>query len=169
MSILINGANVREQIQNARENPIQAQSKSNIENLLDLDLTGGMATGAEDTASPTTPNAAPSNILDELGGLSLSTTTYPPPGSQVMSPPLSSVMSPPLQAASPPPRSQFTSPGPPTTAPANNMDDLLGIFGGAGGQNGAFGGGNVWSDTPPQNGPQTNKKPSSNEDILGLF
>jgi len=51
------------------------------------------------------------------------------------------------------------------------MDDLLGIFGGgAGEQNGAFGGANVWSDIPPQNGAQTAKKPaSSNEDILGLF
>ena len=88
-----------------------------------------------------------------------------------MSPPLSGVMSPPTQVASPPPRSQFTSHGPPANAPANNMDDLLGIFGGgAGEQNGAFGGVNVWSDIPPQNGAQTAKKPaSSNEDILGLF
>ena len=151
----------REQIQNARENPIQAQSKSNIENLLDLDLTGGMATGGEDSASPTIPNPTSTNILDELGGLSLSTTTSSPPTSQVMSPP--------IQVASPPPRSQFTSPGPPVNAPTNNMDDLLGIFGGAGGQNGAFGGENVWGDSSPQNGAQTNKKPASNEDILGLF
>jgi hypothetical protein len=154
-------ANRREQIQNARENPIQAQSKSNIENLLDLDLSGGMATGGEDSASPTIPDATSSNILDELGSLSLSASTSPPPASQVMSPP--------IQVAPPPPRSQFTSPGPLANAPTNNMDDLLGIFGGAGGQNGAFGGANVWSDSSPQNGTQTNKKPSSNEDILGLF
>src|SRR5277367_3736753 len=81
-------ANRREQIQNARENPIQAQSKSNIENLLDLDLSGGMATGGEDSASPTIPDATSSNILDELGSLSLSASTSPPPASQVMSPPI---------------------------------------------------------------------------------
>jgi hypothetical protein len=45
------------------------------------------------------------------------------------------------------------------------MNDLLGVFGGTT-QNGAFGGENVWSDIPQQNGTQTNK---SNEDILGLF
>src|SRR5436190_4825712 len=35
---LLVGLTIREQIQNARENPIQAQSKSNVENLLDLDI-----------------------------------------------------------------------------------------------------------------------------------
>jgi hypothetical protein len=154
----------REQIQNARENPIQAQSKSNIENLLELDLTGGSAALPEESTSPTIPNTTPTNILDDLGGLSLSTSTSPPPQ-------VSQVMSPPLQVASPP-LSQFSS-GPPSAGPTNNMDDLLGIFGG-GGQNGAFGGTNVWSDTSTsssaaQNGAQTNKKPASNEDILGLF
>jgi len=51
------------------------------------------------------------------------------------------------------------------------MDDLLGIFSGGGGAIGssAFGGDNVWSDIPQQNGTQQSKGKSSNEDILGLF
>ena len=142
----------REQIQNARENPIQAQSKSNVENLLDLDI--GAAT-EESATSPTTSNNTTSNILDDLGGLSLSTSSPAPPSQVASSPP------------------QFTPIGspPPPTAPTNNMDDLLGIFGGTGQSNGGgFGGANVWSDIPQQNGsqPPTKSKPT-NEDILGLF
>jgi hypothetical protein len=49
------------------------------------------------------------------------------------------------------------------------MDDLLGIFGGGGQSNDAFGGINVWNDPPQQNGTQAGKSKSSNDDILGLF
>src|ERR1700736_4615275 len=60
--------NFREQIQNAQENPIQAQSKSNVENLLDLDLS---ATAEDRVASPSIPNNTTTNILEDLGSLSL--------------------------------------------------------------------------------------------------
>ena len=115
------------------------------------------------------PNNTTSNILDDLSGLSLSTSSPALP-SQVASPP------PQIQLGSPPPQTQFTSPpaqsqfSPVTSPPAstNNMDDLLGIFGGQS-NGGGFGGENVWSDIPRQNGAQTNKNKSSNEDILGLL
>jgi AP-1 complex subunit beta-1 len=140
--------NIREQIQNAQENPIQAQSKSNIENLLDLDMGGATE---ETTSSPTAPNKTVSNILDDLGGLSLDKSSAPP-----------------VQEASPP--NQFIgSPAPATAAPTNNMNDLLGIFGGSGQSNAAFGGENVWGDISAQNGPPAAKSKSTNEDILGLF
>ena len=158
-------ADNREQIQNAKENPIQAQSKSNVENLLDLDLS---ATAEDSITSSVIPNNASSNILDDLGGLSLSTSSPAPP-SQVASP------SSPTQFVTPPLQTQFTSQpsqsrlSPVSSSPVatNNMDDLLGIFGGQ--SNGGLGGGNVWSDVPQQNGGQPNKNKASNEDILGLF
>lgn len=177
--------NGREQIRNAQENPIQATTKSNVENLLDLDMSAG---AEESVTSPvaTTPNNTMTSILDDLGGLSLATSsgpasrvTSPPPQNQFMSP-----APPPLQVASPPPQpTQFTSPVMPTNqfgSPAplstgNNMDDLLGIFGGGGGGRGgggssnAFGGANVWDDQPQQNGTQAGKSKPSNDDILGLF
>jgi len=55
------------------------------------------------------------------------------------------------------------------------MDDLLGLFGGAGGQvnagTNAFGGENVWGDLGQQNGSDQSAsgKSKTNEDILGLF
>jgi hypothetical protein len=155
-------ADGREQIQNARENPIQAQSKSNVENLLDLDLS---AAPEDSTASSVIPT---SNILDGLGGLSLSTSSPAPPSQVASSPSQTQFTTPPVQTqfTSSPPQSrisQVTSP----PASTNNMDDLLGIFGGQ--SNGGFGGENVWSDNPQQNGAQPNKSKSSNEDILGLF
>jgi hypothetical protein len=124
-----------------------------------------MGTTEESTTSPTIPNNTPTNILTDLGGLSLSTSS-PAPQSQVSSPStLSQFTSPPLQSQvtpmAAPPRSN---------APSNNMDDLLGIFGGAGQSNvGGFGDENVWSDIPQQNGSQPAKKKPTNEDILGLF
>jgi AP-1 complex subunit beta-1 len=139
--------NLREQIQNAQENPIQAQSKSNIENLLDLEM--GAAT-EETVGSPTVPNKTTSNILDDLGGLSLNTSA------------------PPAQVASPPVQNQFIA-SPVASTPTNNMNDLLGIFGGSGQSNTAFGGENVWGDLPPQNGAPATKGKPTNEDILGLF
>ena len=133
-----------------------------MENLLDLDLS---AAPEDSTASSATPT---SNILDGLGGLSLSTSSPTPPSQVTTSPPQT-------QFATPPVQTQFTSLPPQsrssqvTSSPAstNNMDDLLGIFGGQ--SNGGFGGENVWSDIPQQNGAQPNKSKSSNEDILGLF
>jgi hypothetical protein len=141
--------NIREQIQNAQENPIQAQSKSNIENLLDLDMGGATE---ETTSSPTAPNKTVSNILDDLGGLSLDKASAPP-----------------APEASPPPNRFIGSPAPAAAAPTNNMNDLLGIFGGSGQSTAAFGGENVWGDIPAQNGPPAAKSKSTNEDILGLF
>jgi len=138
---------IEEQIQNAQENPIQAQSKSNIENLLDLDM--GAAT-EETVGSPTVPNKTTSNILDDLGGLSLNTSA------------------PPAQVASPPVQNQFIA-SPVVSTPTNNMNDLLGIFGGSGQSNTGFGGENVWGDMPPQNGAPATKGKPTNEDILGLF
>jgi hypothetical protein len=168
----------REQIQNARENPIQ--TKSNVENLLDLDL-GGLVATAEDSAvsSPTVPSTTTSNILDDLGGLSLSSSPLPQP--QVTSPPI------PPQVSSPPPDpSPFSSlstlslahaPQLAVAAPSS-MDDLLGIFGGGGGQvpggTNGFGGQNMWGDVRGQqheNSAQSlsGAKNQTNEDILGLF
>ena len=149
----------REQIQNARENPIQAQSKSNVENLLDLDL----GATAEEPVTHTIPNKTNSRILDDLGGLSLSTASMSPPSKVTSPPPLP-------QFASQSPQSQ-TAP-PVTSAPAltTTMDDLLGIFGGQANGGGGFGGENVWSDVLPQSGSQSaQKSKSTNEDILGLF
>lgn len=168
----------REQIQNARENPIQ--TKSNVENLLDLDL-GGVVATAEDSAvsSPTAPNTTTSNILDDLGSLSL--VSSPPQQQRVTSPPI------PPQVSSPPPDpSPFASLSTlssvhatqPAAAAPSNMDDLLGIFGGGGGPVNAgangFGGENVWGDVAGQqhgNAAQstTGAKSQTNEDILGLF
>jgi hypothetical protein len=152
-------ANTREQIQDARENPIQAATKSNVENLLDLDMS---AAADESVKSPTVPNHTTSNILDDLGSLSLSSTSAPPqvtssapPSGYMSSQPPSGVMS---------PISQVTSP--PVTAQNTNMNDLLGLFG-ASNQGNGFGA-NVWSDAPQSNGAQPNKS-KSNEDILGLF
>jgi hypothetical protein len=125
----------REQIQNAKENPIQAQSKSNIENLLDLEV------GSTEIPSPTVPNH-PSSILEDLGSLSISS-------SPVVGPPVSK--SPPLAASSP------------VSAPASNMNDLLGIFE-APGQNG----GNAW-ESGQNNAGTAQGKNKTNEDILGLF
>jgi len=112
--------------------------------------------------TPTTPNSITTNVLDQLGGLSLNPTA---PTTRVTSPQTTSPLN---QFASP--QNQFIASPPPV--PTNNMDDLLGIFGGGGGQaNAGFGGTNVWNDTPQQNGSQpapTKNKPT-NEDILGLF
>ena len=132
-----------------------------MENLLDLDMS---ATAEETVASPTTANHTTSNILDDLGSLSLSSTPAPP--TQVSSPPRTGIMSP-----QPPannimsPASQVTSP--PLSAQNTNMNDLLGLFG-ANNQGNGFGA-NVWNDSPQTDGPQTDNKPKSNEDILGLF
>jgi hypothetical protein len=165
----------REQIQNARENPIQ--TKSNVENLLDLDLGGVVATAEDSTmSSPTIPNQTTSNILDDLGALSLSSS--PPQQQRGTSPPVLP------QVSSPPPdHSPFATltslhaPQPAAPAPSS-MDDLLGIFGGGGGPvNGGakgFGGENVWGDVGGQqhgNAAQSTSgaKSQTNEDILGLF
>lgn len=95
----------REQLQEARENPIQVQTKSNVENLLDLDLGR-----TDETPTPSTPTS----ILDDLGSLSLSSASPPLAAPQVTSPSIPS---------------QFASPTSPIASGNNNMDDLLGIFG----------------------------------------
>lgn len=96
----------REQIQNARENPLAAaaaaaavtgttpppQAQSNVENLLDIDFDGG---------APASAQKEPENGLSGLEGLS---------GTPV--------------------RAQ--SPATPAAAPSNNLDDLLGVFGDGG-------------------------------------
>jgi hypothetical protein len=138
-TLFSNGTNDREQLQNARENPIQAQSKSNIENLLDLEIGGATE---EVAPSPTVPRN-PSSILDDLGSLSIST-------SPVVAPPSAS---PPLTTA--------------PAQPASNMNDLLGIFDAPVQNGGGLNGGNVW-DAPQNNAPST-QKTKTNEDILGLF
>jgi hypothetical protein len=168
----------REQIQNARENPIQ--TKSNVENLLDLDLSGLVAT-AEDSAvsSPIVPSKTTSNILDDLGGLSLSSSPLPQP--QVTSPPIPPQVSSPLP--DPSPFASLSTLGlahAPLSAVAapSSMDDLLSIFGGGGGQvprgTNGFGGQNVWGDVRDQQHENTAQsssgvKSQTNEDILGLF
>jgi AP-1 complex subunit beta-1 len=129
----------REQIQNARENPIQAQSKSNVENLLDLDLTST----TEVTSSITVQTG---NILDDLGSLSMSSSPVPP-ASQIASP-LSGAMSP-QPTASP-------------TATTNNMADLLGVFSS---QSSLPSGTDIWGSIPTQE----SQKQKSTTDILGLF
>jgi len=123
----------------------------------------------ESVASPTVPNNTTSNILDDLGSLSLSSSTPVPPSQVASPPPPTGVMAPSPASGVMSPINQFSSP--PITA-QNNMNDLLGIFGG-GGQGNGFGA-NVWSDAPQQNGAQAQvqaqpNKPKSNEDILGLF
>ena len=136
---------VREQIRNAQENPIQAQTKSNVEDLLGFEVGGPSETQTNSTL----------NILNDLSTLSISMS---PPPTEVTSPlPQSQPISPVVSSAAP--------------GPTNNMNDLLGIFGNGGGVD-AFSGGNAWADVGQQNGghPSTASKPkSTNEDILGLF
>lgn len=156
----------REQIQNARENPLAAaaaaaavtgttpppQARNNVENLLDIDFDGG---------APASAQKEPENGLSGLEGLS---------GTPV--------------------RAQ--SPATPAAAPSNNLDDLLGVFGdggapapstsagpstaapsgGAGADllNGLDGldiGGNSKTSPPPATSGGQQKK--TNEDILSLF
>ena len=148
----------REQIQNARENPLaaaaaaaavsgKAPATQNAENLLDIDFDG---------AAPASVQEKPSNGLSGLEGLAGT-----PQGGT------------PARVASP------AQPGPST---ANNMDDLLGVFGN--GHSGAAAGGmsnddilNGFSNMdvsggnqPPPPGQQMGgggKK--TNEDLLSLF
>lgn len=155
----------REQIQNARENPLAAaaaaaavtgatpppQTQNNVENLLDIDFDGG---------APASAQKEPENGLSGLEGLS---------GTPV--------------------RAQ--SPATPAAAPSNNLDDLLGVFGNggdpapaasAGPSTGATGGGgadllngldgldlggNSTTSPPPTTSGGQPKK--TNEDILSLF
>lgn len=61
---------------------------------------------------------------------------------------------------------RVASPVSPTTGPSNNMDDLMGLFGGNGGGLDGFEGLSLGGGAQPP--PQQQKK-STNEDILGLF
>jgi hypothetical protein len=114
-----------------------------VENLLELDF--GAAATEEVVPSPTIANNTTSNILDDLGSLSITSNSPAPPRAMA---------SPVLPSPS-----------------GNNMNDLLGLFGAGGQSNGLFGGENVWSDTPQQNGTgaKQEKGKQTNEDILGLF
>lgn len=144
----------REQIQNARDNPLAAaaavtgtappaQTQSNVENLLDIDFDGG---------APASAQKEPSSGMSGLEGL-----------------------------AGTPVRVQSPAPGVPALQASNNLDDLLGVFGDSGaaqpsssGAHGGAGAGdlmngfadlNLSGNAPPANNPP--KK--SNEDILSLF
>ena len=122
----------------------------------------------DESTSPATPTNTTSNILDDLGSLSLSTS--PPHPAQAALPPPQNHLATVNPIASPPAQNQSDSfaplgSSPPAAAPANNMNDLLGLFGGGEQNNGVFAGSNVWNDIPQ---PQKNKT-KSNEDILGLF
>lgn len=157
----------REQIQNARENPLAAAAaaaavggnpplpptQNNAENLLDIDFDG---------AAPASAQKEPDRGMSGLEGLAGT----------------------PMRVASP--ASGGPAPGAPTQS--NNMDDLLGVFGGgsastqspaAPNTNGSGAGasadlmngfagldlsGNTTSPPPPGNPPK-----KTNEDILSLF
>jgi vesicle coat complex subunit len=144
----------REQIQNARENPLaaaaavdgktSAQSQNNVENLLDIDFDGG---------APASAQKEPSSGMSGLEGLA---------GTPV----------------------RVESPAAGAPAGSNNLDDLLGVFGDGGGATGstaAPNGGSASADlmngfagldlapnaTSPSPGGSQPKK--TNEDILSLF
>ena len=121
---------IEEQIQNARENPIQADTtgvtQANVENLLDIDFDGG---------APASVAVASSSGLEDLMGGGPTTSASPAPAS-------------------------------------SGLDDLMGLGMGspAPAQNGLindFGGLDLSGS--PQSPPQQSKKPTTNEDILGLF
>lgn len=147
---------LREQIQNARENPLaaaaaaaavsgstpSAQAQSNVENLLDIDFDGG---------APASAQKEPTSGMSGLEGL-----------------------------AGTPVRVQSPAVGSPPPQASNNLDDLLGVFGDSGaaqpsssGVNGSNDLMNGFADLNMSgNGapPQSNNPPKkSNEDILGLF
>lgn len=148
----------REQIQNARENPLAAaaaaaavsgttpaaQAQGNVENLLDIDFDGGAPASAQ---------------KDSAGGMS---------GLEGL--------------AGTPVRVQSPAAGTPGPQANNNLDDLLGVFGDSGAAqastSGANGGGaagdlmNGFSglDLSGNAGPSANDQPKkSNQDIMDLF
>jgi AP-1 complex subunit beta-1 len=142
----------REQMQNARENPIAASAASaatngsgaatqnNAENLLDIDFDG---------AAPISSQKAPAPGLSGLEGLAGTPQRVESPGIGV-----------PVAASAVP----------------NNMDDLMGVFGSDNGfasnetadiMNG-FAGLDLSGGQPPPHPPAQGKK-QANEDILGLY
>lgn len=148
----------REQIQNARENPLAAaaaaaavsgatppaQAQNNVENLLDIDFDGGAPASAQ---------------KDSTGGMS---------GLEGL--------------AGTPVRVQSPAAGSPAPQASNNLDDLLGVFGDSGaaqssssGANGGeaagdlmngFSGLDLSGNAPPSANAQPKK---SNQDIMDLF
>lgn len=146
----------REQIQNARENPLAAaaaaavsgtappaQAQNNVENLLDIDFDGGAPASAQ---------------KDGSGGVS---------GLEGL--------------AGTPVRVQSPAAGSPAPQSSNNLDDLLGVFGdsaptqpspnvngsgAAGDLMNGFSGLDLSGDAPP---PANNQAKKTNEDIMSLF
>lgn len=145
--------NYREQIQNARENPLAAaaaaaaggtaapgQAQNNVENLLDIDFDGG---------APASAHTEPSGGMSGLEGLAGT----------------------PIRVASP-------AAGTPTAQGSNNLDDLLGVFGDSGAPQPSSSGANSGDlmngfsglDLSGNAGPsQNNQTKKSNDDILSLF
>ncbi|KAI5776885.1 adaptin N terminal region-domain-containing protein [Geopyxis carbonaria] len=128
---------IEELARDARENPIQADAKANvnIENLLDIDFDGGAPVAA---TPPLAGNGVGNGLEDMLGGGG--GTVSPPPGV--------------------------------SSSGLGGMEDLMGLSAGAG-AGGAFGGmANGFeglSLASPASPPPQQKKPTTNEDILGLF
>lgn len=143
----------REQIQNARENPLAAaaaaaaggttaptQAQNNVENLLDIDFDGG---------APASAHTEPSGGISGLEGLAGT----------------------PVRIASP-------AAGKPTVQTSNNLDDLLGVFGDPGAAQPSSSGANSGDlmnglsglDLSGNAGPSpNNQSKKSNDDILSLF
>lgn len=147
----------REQLQNARENPLaaaaaaavsgtapSAQAQNNVENLLDIDFDGG---------APASAQKEPTAGMSGLEGL-----------------------------AGTPVRVQSPAVGSPAPAPqgSNNLDDLLGVFGDSGPAQPSSSGANAGGSGDLINGfdgldlsgnsaPPANNQPKSNEDIMSLF
>lgn len=151
-----NSSFLREQLQNARENPLaaaaaaavsgtapSAQAQNNVENLLDIDFDGG---------APASAHKEPSGELSGLEGL-----------------------------AGTPVRVQSPAAGVPAPQASNNLDDLLGVFGDSGAaqpsSSGVNGGGaadlmNGFSglDLSGNAAPSTHNQPQkSSQDIMDLL
>ena len=146
----------REQLQNARENPLaaaaaaavsgttpSAQAQNNVENLLDIDFDGGAPASVQNNA------AGGMSGLEGLAGT--------------------------------PVRVQSPAVGAPAPSGNNNLDDLLGVFGDSGasqpsssGANGSGAAGDLMNgfsglDLSGTTSPANDNQKKTNEDILSLF
>lgn len=152
----------REQLQNARENPLAAaavtggastQAPTNIENLLDIDFDG---------AAPASAQNEPSGGISGLDGLAGTPVRSQTPVGGIGS--SSGVLA-----------ARVT-----TSATSNNLDDLLGVFGNGGDSAavgpGDFVGGNddlmngfAGLDLSSGGNSQSSAPKKTNEDIMSLF